>query len=245
MSKLKNKVAIVTGASKGIGAGIAKLFAAEGASVVVNYALDQAGADKVVDEITRTGGRAIAVKGNVSIAENVAYLFERANQEFGTIDILVNNAGVFSAGPIEEFSEDEYHRIFDTNMLGPLLTCREALKYFINGGSIINIGTNGTRGGWANLSVYAASKAGLDMLTRVLSKEFGSRNIRVNSVNPGATVTEGSQTAFSNEAFVKTLIDQTALGRLGKPEDIARVVSFLASDESSWLTGEVIVASGG
>lgn len=245
MSKLKNKVAIVTGASKGIGAGIAEDLAREGASVVVNYSSDRAGAEKVVATVKGFGGNALALKCNVSDAKDVESLFLATKEEFGQIDILVNNAGVYSFAPLEEFTEPEFHRIFNTNMLGPFLTCRESLKYLTNGGSIINIGSAATRSMPALLSIYSASKGGLDILTKVLAKEFGPKRIRVNSVNPGATETEGSKDALSNKDFVDQAIASTPLGRLGKPADIAKVVSFLASDEAGWLTGEIIVASGG
>lgn len=245
MSKLKNKVAIVTGASKGIGSSIAENLAGEGASVVVNYSSDQAGADRVVARIKEKGGQAIAAKGNITLAKDVASLFQMTKQQFGSIDIVVNNAGVYSFGALENFSEEEYHRVFDTNVLGPFLTCREAVKYFHDGGTIINISSRVSRGDWPDLSIYSASKGSLDVLTKVLSKELGPKNIRVNCVNPGATVTEGTQAILSNESFVQKVLADTPLGRLGQPEDIAKVVTFLASDDSSWLTGQVIFVSGG
>ncbi len=249
MSKLQGKVALVTGASKGIGAGIARELATAGAAVVVNYASDQTGAQSVVDTITTAGGRAIAIQADVAKSADVAWLFERAEAAFGALDILVNNAGVYQAMPVAELTEEEFHRQINVNLLGPLLTIRESLKYFSpDGGSIINIGSVASRSHSPGYSIYCASKAGLDAMTGVFAKELAPRRIRVNSVNPGATLSEGTKEAGLygvGSDFEKQLVAMTPLGRMGTPEDIARVVSFLASDDSGWLTGEVILASGG
>lgn len=249
MSKLNGKVALVTGASKGIGAGIAKELAAAGAAVVVNYATDQPGADAVVNEITKAGGRAIAVQGDVSRSADVARLFTETRTAFGTLDVLVNNAGIYTPMPLEAATEEEFHREFNTNVLGPLLVIRESLKHFgPDGGSVINIGSAASRMCPPGYSIYSASKAALDAITGVLAKELAARKIRVNSVNPGATLSEGTRTAGLygvGSEFEKQLTAMTPLGRVGTPADIARVVSFLASDDSGWLTGEIILASGG
>jgi len=249
MSKLKCKTALVTGASKGIGAGIAKELAAEGAAVVVNYASDRVGADAVVDEIIAAGGRAIAIQADVAKSAEVARLFERAKEAFGVLDILVNNAGVYQAMPVAELTEDEFHREINVNLLGPLLVIRESLGHLNpDGGSIINIGSVASRAHSPGYSIYSASKAGLDAVTGVLAKELAPRRIRVNSVNPGATLSEGTKQAGLygvGSDFEKQLVAMTPLGRTGRPSDIAKVVAFLASDDSGWLTGEVILASGG
>lgn len=249
MSKLPCKVALVTGASKGIGAGIAKELAAAGAAVVVNYASDRTGAESVVDAITAAGGRAIAIQGDVAKSADVAQLFQRAKEVFGSLDILVNNAGVYQAMPVAELTEEAFHREINVNLLGPLLVIRESLRHFgPNGGSIINIGSGASRSHPPGYSIYSAGKAGLDAVTGVLAKELAPRRIRVNSVNPGATLSEGTKTAglygVGSDAE-KHLVAMTPLGRMGTPEDIAKVVAFLASDDSGWLTGEVILASGG
>lgn len=249
MSKLREKNAVVTGGSKGIGAGIAKELAAAGAAVVVNYASDRAGAESVVDAIVAAGGRAIAVQADVAKAMDVTRLFEQAKEAFGSLDILVNNAGVFKAMPVSELTEDEFHREINVNLLGPLLVIRESLKHFRPScGSIINIGSGASRSHPPGYSIYSASKAGLDAITGVLSKELAPSGIRVNSVNPGATLSEGTKTAGLygiGSDVEKQLVAMTPLGRMGTPEDIAKVVAFLASDDSAWLTGEVILASGG
>lgn len=249
MSKLQSKVALVTGASKGIGAGIAKELAAAGAAVVVNYVSDIAGAEAVVDAITAAGGRAIAIQADVAKSVDIARLFERTREAFGALDILVNNAGVYQAVPITEFTEEKFHREININLLGPLLTIQESLKHFSRGGgSIINISSVASRAQPPGYSIYSASKAGLDAVTGVLSKELASRRIRVNSVNPGATLSEGTKQAGLygvGSDFEKQLVAMTPLGRTGMPSDIAKVVAFLASDDSGWLTGEVIFASGG
>ena len=247
MSDLKGKVAIVTGASKGIGAGIAKQLGAAGAAVVVNYASSKDGAERVVKEITQKGGKAIAVQGDVSKAADVKRLFEETKKAFGTLDILVNNAGVYEFHPLESVTEEEFHREFNTNVLGLILATREAVKYFDSkGGSVINVGSVASTVAPPNAVVYAATKGAVDTVTRVLAKELGPRKIRVNSINPGGVETEGTQTAgIVDSDFAKQMVAQTPLGRFGQPEDIAPVAVFLASQASAWLTGEVLVASGG
>eukprot|EP00456_Euglypha_rotunda_P077792 TRINITY_DN7375_c0_g1_i5.p1 TRINITY_DN7375_c0_g1~~TRINITY_DN7375_c0_g1_i5.p1 ORF type:complete len:252 (+),score=54.51 TRINITY_DN7375_c0_g1_i5:982-1737(+) len=249
MSNLQGKTALVTGASKGIGAGIAKKLAAAGAAVVVNYASDARGADEVVKTITQTGGRAVALQGDVTKAADVARVVEQANEAFGSLDILVNNAGVYMSQPIQELTEAEFHREIDTNLLGPLLTIRESLRFFSpSGGSIINIGSAASQTYPPGYAIYAASKSGLDAITGVLSKELAGRKIRVNSINPGATLSEGTQAAGLygvGSEIEKQLVALTPLGRIGTPEDIARIAVFLASDDSGWLTGQIILATGG
>jgi 3-oxoacyl-[acyl-carrier protein] reductase len=249
MSKLHGKVALVTGASKGIGAGIAQELAAAGAAVGVNYATDQSGAEAVASEITKAGGRAVAVPGDVSKSVDVARLLAETHRAFGTLDVLVNNAGVYATMPLEAVTEAEFHREFDTNVLGPLLVIRESLKHFgPNGGSVINIGSGASRMCPPGYAIYSASKSALDAVTGVLAKELAPRRIRVNSVNPGAKQSEGTKAAGLygvGSEFEKQLVGRTPLGRLGTPSDIARVVTFLASDDAGWLTGEVILASGG
>ena len=247
MSDLKGKVAIVTGASKGIGAGIAKGFAAAGAAVAVNYASSREGADRVVADITAQGGRAIAVQGDVSKAADVKRLFEQTKVSFGALDVLVNNAGVYQFDPLETVTEKEFHREFDTNVLGTILTIQQALKYFgPHGGSVINISSIASLNPTPDSVVYAATKSAVDSITRGLSKELGARKIRVNAIAPGGTASEGLAAAgILGSDFEKQIIGMTPLGRFGQPEDIARVAVFLASDDSSWLTGERITASGG
>lgn len=249
MSKLDKKVALVTGASKGIGAGIARELAAAGAAVVVNYATDQDSAEALVKQIKQENGQAVAVRGDVSIAADVSGLFTDVYSAFGRLDILVNNAGVYRETPLEELTEEEFHRQFNINVLGPLLVIRESLQHFgSQGGTIINIGSGASKMCPPGYSIYSASKSALDAITGVLSKELAARKIRVNSVNPGATLSEGTQTAglYGVESdFEKQLIAMTPLNRIGTPADIARVVVFLASDDSGWLTGEIIQASGG
>lgn len=249
MLKLQSKTALVTGASKGIGAGIALELASAGASVVVNYASDQVGAEATVRKISDGGGRAIAIQGDVSNSADVVRMFDQAASLFGSIDILVNNAGLYQSMPIEKITEAEFHREMNVNLLGPLLTIRESLKHFrSSGGSIINIGSAASRSLPPEFSIYAASKSGLDAITGVLAKELASRGIRVNSVNPGATLSEGTKEAGLygvGSDFEKRLVGMTPLGRIGTPQDIARVVVFLASEDSGWLTGEIIHATGG
>lgn len=247
MSELTGKVAIVTGASKGIGAGIAKGLGAAGASVVVNYASSREGADRVVAEITGNGGKAVAVQGDVSKAADVQRLFAETKKAFGALDVLVNNAGVFQFEPLEAVTEDEFHREFNTNVLGPILTTQEALKYFgPEGGSVINISSVVSVASMANSVVYAATKSAVDSITRGLSKELGARKIRVNTIAPGGVDTEGARDAgIKGSDFESQMVSQTPLGRFGEPEDISRVAVFLASDGARWLTGERITASGG
>src|SRR5256884_228073 len=222
--KLVGKVAVVTGASKGIGAGIAKELAAEGAAVVVNYVSSKEGADQVVNEIAAHGGKAIAVQGDVAKTEDIERLFAEANKVFGRLDILVNNAGVYRFAPLEEVTEDEFHRQFNTNVLGIILATREAVKYFGNdGGSVVNIGSSVTSLTPPTSVVYAATKGAVSTITRVLAKELGPKKIRVNSINPGGVETEGFHTlGFAGSDFEKQMIAQTPLGRLGQPQDIAQ-----------------------
>jgi len=246
MSKLTGKVAVVTGASKGIGAAIAKSLAAAGASVVVNYASSKAGAESVVAAITAAGGKAVAVGGDVSKAAEAQGIIDTAIKNYGRLDILVNNSGVYEFAPIEAITEDQFHKLFNINVLGLLLTTQAAFKYLGEGGSIINISSAVTSLAPANTAVYTASKASVDAITRVFSKEFGAKKVRVNSINPGIVATEGTHTAgFIGSDFEKGLIAQTPLGRVGQPGDIASVAVFLASDDSAWMTGEQLVASGG
>ena len=247
MGKLANKVAVVTGASKGIGAGIAKALAAEGASVVVNYASSKEGADKVVAEIKSKGGKAVAVQGDFSKQEDIGKVFGEVKKTFGRLDTLVNNAGVYNFAPLEQVTAEEYHRIFNLNVLGLLLASKESLKYFSpEGGSIINIGSVVSSLTPPNSSVYTATKGAVDAITQVLAKELGPKNIRVNSINPGMVETEGVHAAgFIGSDFEKNAVAQTPLGRIGQPNDIATIATFLASDDSKWLTGELVKAGGG
>jgi len=242
--KLNGKVAVVTGASKGIGAGIAKEFAIEGASVVVNYASAKQDADRVVDEISKRGGKAVAVRGNVAKKAEVERLFAEAEKVFGKIDILVNNAGVYEFVPLEEVSEQQFHRMFDVNVLGMLLATQEALKHFnADGGSIINIGSLASSLTPPTAVVYNASKAAVDAITRTLAKELVPRKIRVNSINPGMV---GAITGGYTEGHMrKTFESQTPLGRIGEPGDIAPAAVFFASDDSKWITGETLRVAGG
>jgi 3-oxoacyl-[acyl-carrier protein] reductase len=247
MSKLAGKVAVVTGASKGIGAGIAKALAAAGAAVVVNYSSSKEGADRVVTEITGSGGKAIAVQGDVSKAADVKRLFVEAKKAFGTLDVLVNNAGVYQFAPLEDVTESEFHRQFNTNVLGLILATQEAVKHFGDqGGSVINIGSVVSRLGLPGSTVYTATKGAVDAVTLVLSKELGARKIRVNSINPGGVETEGTHTmGMVGSDMEKQMVAQTPLGRLGQPSDIATIAVFLASADAGWLTGETLLASGG
>ena len=246
-NKLTGKVAVVTGASKGIGASIAKHLAAEGAAVVVNYASSKAGADKVVAEITSSGGKAIAVQADVAKKTDIDRLFAETKAAFGQLDILVNNAGIYEMFSLEEITEEHFHKQFNLNVLGLLLTTQEALKHFgPAGGSVINtssiVSTWGPPGG----SVYSATKAAVDAVTRSLGKELGSRNIRVNSINPGMVETEGTQSAGITESdFRKQTEATTPLGRIAQPQDIAPAVVFLASSDSSFITGETLYITGG
>ena len=246
MSKLKGKVAVVTGASKGIGAAIATALAAEGASVVVNYASSKAGADKVVSAITGAGGKAVAVGGDVSKAAEAQGIIAAAIKNYGRLDILVNNSGVYEFAPLEAVTEASFHRLFNINVLGILLTTQAAAKHLGAGGSIIKIGSGVTRLTPANSSVYTATKGAVDAITGVLARELGPKQIRVNTINPGMVDTEGTQTGgFIGSEFEKALIAQAPLGRTGKVGDIAPIAVFLASDDSAWLTGEQLLATGG
>jgi len=245
--KLNGKVAVVTGASKGIGAGIAKEFAAEGAAVVVNYASSKTDADKVIDEITKRGGKAVALQGSVAKKAEVERLFAAAEKAFGKIDIVVNNAGVYEFVPLEEVTEQQFHRMFDTNVLGMLLTTQEALKHFNSeGGSIINIGSLASSLTPTTAVVYNATKGAVDAITRTLAKELGPRKIRVNSINPGMVVTEGAIAGGYTEGDMRKMFEsQTPLGRIGDTTDIAPAAVFFASDDSKWVTGETLLIAGG
>lgn len=247
MKKLANKVAVVTGASKGIGAEIAKGLAAEGAAVVVNYASAQAGAEKVVADIVSQGGKALAVQGDVSKPGDVDRIFSEAQKAFGGVDVLVNNAGIYQFGLIEDLTVEEFNRQFNTNVLGLLLVTKGAVKSFGDkGGSIINISSTVTRITPPGSSIYTGTKGAVDSITQVLSKELGAKKIRVNAINPGIVETEGTHSAgFIGSDFQKNAVTQTPLGRIGQPDDIAPIAVFLASDDSRWLTGETIIASGG
>ena len=247
MSKLKNKVAVVTGASKGIGAAIAKALASEGASVVVNYSSSKEGADRVVADITAKGGKAVAVQGDVSKAKDVDRIFAETKKQFGALDVLVNNAGVYEFSPIGEVTEDKFHRLFNTNVLGVLLASQQAANLFgPEGGSIINIGSVVSRITPPGSSIYSATKSAVDAVTGALARELGPKKIRVNSINPGMVETEGVHSAgFIGSDFEKGAVAQTPLGRIAQPDDIAPLAVFLASSDSGWLTGETIVASGG
>jgi len=245
--KLNNKVAVVTGASKGIGASIAIHLAAEGAAVVVNYASSRAGADKVVAEITAKGGRAIAVQADVSKKADIDRLFAETSKAYGKLDILVNNAGIYEFSPLEVINEEHFHKQFNLNVLGLLLTTQEAVKLIgPEGGSIINISSVVSSLTPPGSAVYSATKASVDAITKVLTKELGPRKIRVNTINPGMVETEGTHTAgFIESDFRKQIQADTPLGRIGQPQDIGAVAAFLASDDASWLSGETIVVAGG
>jgi 3-oxoacyl-[acyl-carrier protein] reductase len=247
MSKLKGKVAVVTGASKGIGAAIAKQLAADGAQVVVNYATSREGAEKVVSEITQTGGKAVAIAGSVTNEADIEKLFAETKKAFGKIDILVNNAGVYTFAPLERVTADDYKRQFDTNVLGLVLTTKAALPHFpAAGGSVVNISSIVSTLAPAAGSIYSSTKGAVDTITKSLAKELGPRKIRVNAINPGFVVTEGTTSAgLVDGEFEKGAIAETPLGRAGQPEDIAPPVSFLASDDARWITGETIYVSGG
>src|SRR5213075_218509 len=245
--KLNGKIAVVTGASKGIGAGIAKQFAAEGAAVVVNYASSKQDADRVVDEISKRGGKAVAIQGNVAKKADVERLFAEAEKAFGKIDIVVNNAGVYEFVPLEEVTEQQFHRMFDTNVLGMLFATQEALKRFTaERGSIINIGSLASSLTPPTAVVYNATKGAVDAITRTLAKELGPRKIRVNSINPGMVITEGAIAGGYTEGDMRKMFEsQTPLGRVGETEDIAPAAVFFASDEAAWITGETLVIAGG
>jgi len=246
MSKLKGKVALVTGASKGIGAAIAKSLAAEGASVVVNYASSKAGADAVVDEISAAGGKAVAVRGDVSMTADARAIVNTAIERFGRLDILVNNSGIYAFSQLEDITEEHFHKHFNVNVLGLLLVTQAAARHLGEGSSIINIGSIVSRITPPGSAVYTGTKAAVDGITGVLSRELGPRKIRVNAINPGMVETEGTRSAgFSGSDFEAGAVAQTPLGRIGQPSDIASVAVFLASDDSRWLTGEVLLAGGG
>ncbi|HWX17957.1 MAG TPA: glucose 1-dehydrogenase [Chthoniobacterales bacterium] len=245
--KLTDKVAVVTGASKGIGAGIAKHLALEGASVVVNYASSKTDADKVVDEITKRGEKAVAIQGNVAKKADVERLFAASKKAFGKIDILVNNAGVYQFSPLEEITEEEFHREFNTNVLGMMLATQEALKHFgPEGGSVINIGSLASSLTPPTAVIYNATKGAVDAITRTLAKELGPRKIRVNSINPGMVITEGAIAGGYTEGDMRKMFEsQTPLGRVGETDDIAPAAVFFASDDSKWITGETLLIAGG
>src|SRR5438093_2914159 len=245
--KLAGKVAVVTGASKGIGASIAKHLAAEGASVVVNYASSKAGADKVVAEITGNGGKAVAVQADVAKKAAIERLFAETKKAFGTLDILVNNAGVYEFLALESVTEEHFHRQFNLNVLGLILTTQEAVKQFNSkGGSVINISSIASTSAPPTGSVYSATKAAVDAVTKSLAKELGPRKIRVNAINPGMVETEGVHSAGIAESdFRKQVEAQTPLGRIGQPQDIAPAAVFLASSDSAWITGETLLVAGG
>jgi len=246
MSKLKGKVAVVTGASKGIGAAIAKALAAEGASVVVNYASSKAGADKVVAAIAGAGGKAVAVGGDVSKSVEAQGIIDAAIKTYGRLDILVNNSGVYEFAPVEAVTEESFHKMFNINVLGVILTTQAAVRHLGEGSSIINIGSVVSRITPPNSSVYTATKGAVDAITGVLARELGAKKIRVNALNPGMVETEGSHSAgLIGSDFEAGTIGQTPLGRVGQPGDIASVAVFLASDDAAWITGEQILAGGG
>jgi 3-oxoacyl-[acyl-carrier protein] reductase len=245
--KLAGKVAVVTGASKGIGAGIAKQLADEGAAVVVNYATSKDGADRVVADITRKGGKAIAVQADVAKHADIERLFNETKKAYGRLDILINNAGIYEFSPIEGVTEGHFHKQFDLNVLGLILASREAAKHFgAEGGSIVNLSSLASTIAPANASVYSATKGAVDAATKSLAKELGPRKIRVNAINPGMVETEGVVTAgFLESDFRKQMQAQTPLGRIGKVEDIAPAAVFFASGDSAWITGETLVIAGG
>ena len=247
MARLTGKVAVVTGASKGIGAGIAKRLAAEGASVVVNYASSAADANRIVDDIGRAGGQAVAIGASVSSEDDVTQLFEQVRKAFGHVDVLVNNAGVYALGPIEDFSVSDFNRQFDTNVLGLLLTTKAALSLFPPmGGSIVNISSVASTLAPGAAAIYVGTKGAVDSITKSLAKELAPRKIRVNGVNPGFVVTEGTHAAgMAGGEFEKIAVAASPLGRAGQPEDIAAAVAFLASDDASWITGESLRVAGG
>ena len=245
--KLNGKVAVVTGASKGIGAGIAKQLAAEGAAVVVNYASSKLDADKVVDEIAKAGGKAFAVQGSVAKKADVEKLLAAAEKAFGKIDILVNNAGVYEFAPLEDVTEQQFNRMFETNVLGMILVTQEAVKHFNSkGGSIVNISSLASSLTPPTALVYNASKGAVDAITRTLAKELGPKKIRVNSINPGMVITEGVMAGGFHESEFRTLLEsQTPLGRIGQTDDIAPAAVFFASDDSKWISGETLLIAGG
>lgn len=246
IKNLKGKVGVVTGASKGIGASIARHLGEAGAAVVVNYATDKVGADRVVADIVKGGGKAIAVQVDLSKPEKIRYLFDEAKKAFGGVDILVNNAGIYEFSPLEEITAEHYHKIIDMNVMSLLLVTQEAVKHFKSSGSIINISSVASSVARPTSTVYTASKAAVDAITRVLSKELGPRGIRVNSINPGLVETEGTKSMGIMDSDFRRLVEEiTPLKRFGMPQDIAPAAVFLASDDASWITGECLVIAGG
>lgn len=247
MKKLSGKVAVVTGASKGIGAAIAKEYAANGALVVVNYSSSKEGAERIVKEIIAQDGKAIAIQADVAKSADVVRLFEETKKAFGRLDVLVNNAGIYKFGTIEDVNEEEFHRQFNTNVLGLLLSTREAVKYFdAKGGNIINISSVISTNPLPGSAIYAGTKGAVDSISVGLSRELAPRNIRVNNISPGGIETEGTHTAgIIGSELEKQIVAQTPLGRLGQPQDIAKIALFLASDDAGWVTGERIQGSGG
>ncbi|ACO32221.1 MULTISPECIES: glucose 1-dehydrogenase [Acidobacterium] len=247
MSKLTGKVAVVTGASKGIGAAIAKALAAEGAAVVVNYSSSKEGADRVVSAITAQGGKAIAVQGSVAKSADVEKLFAETKKAYGKIDVLVNNAGIYAFSPLDQITEESFQQQFGTNVLGLLQASREAVKLFpAEGGSIINISSIVSDIAPPTSAIYTGTKGAVDAITRVLANELAPKKIRVNAINPGMVDTEGAQAAgFIGSDFEKEHTKQVPLGRIGQPDDIAKIAVFLASEDSGWLTGERLLATGG
>ena len=245
--KLTGKVAVVTGASKGIGAAIAKQLAAEGAAVVVNYSSSKEGADRVVSEITKNGGKAIAVKANVAKQSEIDHLFAESRKAFGPIDVLVNNAGIYEFSPLENVTEEHFHKQFNLNVLGLILTSQAAVKNFNPaGGSIVNLSSVVATKAIANAAVYSGTKGAVDAITRSLASELGPRGIRVNAINPGMVETEGVHAAGIAESDMRKQVEaQTPLGRIGQPDDIAKVAVFFASSDSGWVTGETLLVSGG
>ena len=245
--KLAGKVAVITGASKGIGAAIAKSLAAEGAAVVVNYALSREGADRVVAEITGNGGKAVAVQANMAKQADIERLFAETRKAFGRLDVLVNNAGIYEFSPLENVTEEQFHKHFNLNVLGLLLACQAAAKLFDStGGSIINISSIASVKGFPDGAVYSGTKGAVDAITRALASELGPRKIRVNAINPGMVETEGTRSAGIAESDMRKQVEaQTPLGRIGQPRDIAAAAAFLASADSSWITGETFLISGG
>ncbi len=246
MKQLQDKVALVTGASKGIGSAIARALGAEGASVVVNYSSSKEGAGATVDAIQQAGSKAVAVQGDVSKAADAQGLVAAAIKHYGRLDVLVNNSGVYAMAPLEEITEEEFHRIFNINVLGLLLTTQAAAKHLSEGGSVINIGSIVSRITPPGSAIYTGTKSAVDAITGVLARELGPKKIRVNSINPGMVETEGSHSAgFIGSDFQTNIVGQTPLGRIGQPGDIASVAVFLASDAAAWVTGEQILAGGG
>jgi 3-oxoacyl-[acyl-carrier protein] reductase len=247
MSDLHGKVAVVTGASKGIGAAIAKALSAAGAAVVVNYSSSKEGAERVVAEIAAKGGKAVAIQGDVTKPAEVTRLFDETKKAFGRLDVLVNNAGIYKFVPLEQITAEEYRHQFDINVLGTLLATKEAAKHFgPDGGSVINLSSVVSQNAIATASIYSATKAAVDSITRVLAAELGPRKIRVNAIAPGVVETEGTHTAgMIGSDFETSAVASTPLGRIGQPDDIARVAVFLASGDSGWITGERVLTSGG